>query len=71
MTALRTIIKLSDVFVEAILSSVKLFIVVMVGSIPIYLEDFGSDGATRGSLRWSSGSSVGVLHLVPPRVRVQ
>ena len=35
------------------------------------LVSFGSDGATRGSLRWSSGSSVGVLHLVPPRVRVQ
>ena len=38
MTALRTIIKLSDIlFVEVILSSVKLFIVVMVGNVPIYL----------------------------------
>ena len=37
LTALRTIIKLSDIFVEVILSSVKLFIVVMVGSVPIYL----------------------------------
>jgi hypothetical protein len=38
LTALRTIIKLSDIlFVEVILSSVKLFIVVMVGNVPIYL----------------------------------
>ena len=36
LTALRTIIKLSDIFVEVILSSVKLFIVVMVGNVPIY-----------------------------------
>jgi hypothetical protein len=68
IVAISTVVCLSCLLFQ--LSFVTQFMILVEAIRLSILVGFGSDGA-RGSLRWSSGSSVGVLHLVPPRVRAQ